>query len=103
VWGIAGFGAMYKLVFPLRRERMSLALYLLLGWLGVLALGPLLLVLDSATVLALTIGGIFYTVGTIFHLWHRLPFQNAIWHSFVLLGAGAHYAAVLHLVAAGGV
>jgi hemolysin III len=103
VWGIAVFGAICKLAFPERRERMSLALYLLLGWLGLPALAPALLVLDNATVLALTIGGIFYTVGTIFHLWHRLPFQNAIWHGFVLLGAAAHYAAVLHLVAAGAV
>ena len=45
-------------------------------------------------------GGLLYSFGIIFHAWHRLRFQNVIWHSFVLLGAACHYTAVLDLVLA---
>jgi hemolysin III len=41
------------------------------------------------------LGGLLYSTGVIFHLWERLRFQNAIWHAFVLVAAGCHYAAVL--------
>ena len=44
------------------------------------------------------IGGVLYTVGVVFHLWERLPYQNAIWHGFVLSAASCHFAAVIFLV-----
>ena len=47
-----------------------------------------------AALVLLGIGGALYTVGVIFHLWERLPYQNAIWHGFVVAGAGTHYGAV---------
>ena len=43
-------------------------------------------------------GGVFYTLGVVFHAWQRLRFQNAIWHGFVLGGAVCHYTAVLDIV-----
>jgi hemolysin III len=46
----------------------------------------------------ITAGGVLYSLGIVFHAWQRLRFQNAIWHSFVLLGAACHYTAVLDLV-----
>jgi hemolysin III len=46
----------------------------------------------------LMIGGVLYTVGVVFHLWDRLPYQNAIWHAFVLSAASCHYAAVIVIV-----
>jgi len=46
----------------------------------------------------LMLGGVLYTVGVVFHLWERLPFQNAIWHGFVLAAASVHYAAVIDIV-----
>jgi hemolysin III len=48
--------------------------------------------------LLLVLGGLLYTVGVVFHLWGRLPYQNAIWHGFVLLAASCHYVAVLDAV-----
>ncbi|MGB6906934.1 MAG: hemolysin III family protein, partial [Methyloceanibacter sp.] len=45
----------------------------------------------------LVVGGVLYTIGVVFHLWERLPFQNAIWHGFVLIAASVHYAAVLDI------
>ena len=54
----------------------------------------------AATALLLMIGGVLYTVGAVFHLWNSLPFQNAIWHGFVLTAASIHYAAVLDIAIA---
>ncbi len=48
----------------------------------------------------LVVGGALYTVGLIFHLWERLPFQNAIWHGFVVAAAATHFAAIVISVAA---
>lgn len=94
VWAIALSGIAMRLFLPRRFARLSLALYLALGWLGLVAAGPLLGVLDTETVALLLAGGIVYSTGVIFHLWQQLPFQNAIWHGFVLAGATLHYLAV---------
>jgi hemolysin III len=51
------------------------------------------------TLVLLAAGGLLYTVGVPFHVWRRLPYQNAIWHAFVLAGAGCHYAAIVNEVA----
>jgi hemolysin III len=101
VWALAAAGIAVKLMRPgpaARRHAISVALYLALGWIGLLALGPFTASLGSATLLLLAIGGTLYTAGVIFHLWQRLPYQNAIWHGFVLVAAGVHYAAVLTVV-----
>jgi len=47
----------------------------------------------------LAAGGVLYTVGVVFHLWERLPYQNAIWHGFVLSAASCHFTAVIFVVA----
>jgi hemolysin III len=46
----------------------------------------------------LMVGGVLYTIGVVFHLWERLPYQNAIWHGFVLSAASCHFAAVIFVV-----
>ncbi len=56
--------------------------------------------LPAVTLALIAAGGLMYTLGVIFHVWERLRFQNAIWHSFVLLGAACHYSAVLDLILA---
>jgi hemolysin III len=96
IWGLALLGIAIKLRFSYGLERLTVALYLALGWIGVIAFGPLHASLDATTLILIGAGGVLYSVGTIFHLWHRLPFQNAVWHGFVLLAAGCHYVAILH-------
>jgi hemolysin III len=98
VWTIAALGILLKLWRPRRIGSVSVIFYLALGWIGVLALGPFLDTLAAATLVLIGIGGLIYSAGVIFHLWHRLPYQNAIWHGFVLTAAGVHYAAVLTAV-----
>jgi hemolysin III len=96
IWTIAGAGIAIKLLESRRLERVSVVFYLALGWMGLIALHPLARALDPETLVLLGVGGILYTLGVIFHLWRSLPFQTAVWHGFVLLAAGCHYAAVLH-------
>jgi hemolysin III len=98
VWAIAGLGIVAKLLRPRWIEPISIGLYLALGWIGLVAIGPFVQAMDITTLALLGAGGLLYTVGVIFHLWRTLPFQNAIWHAFVLLGAGLHYGAVLTMV-----
>lgn len=95
IWGLSLGGIAMKIFRPVLFERASVFLYLLLGWVAVLIMGPLLISLSLFTALALVIGGLLYTFGLTFHLWENLPFQNAIWHVFVLAAALCHYFAVL--------
>ncbi len=96
VWCIAVFGAGIKVWRPREYENVSLLLYLALGWAALVVLDPLISSVSSDVLLLLGIGGVFYTVGVVFYLWERLPYHNAIWHSFVLIGAGVHYFAVVN-------
>jgi hemolysin III len=95
VWGIALMGILLK-VSPLGHKRgLSLTLYLVLGWIILIAIKPLLSYLDPAGVRLLVGGGIAYTGGVIFYGWKRLPYNHAIWHLFVLAGSCFHFFAVL--------
>jgi hemolysin III len=99
VWVVALCGVAMKLFWPSRFDRLSVAAYLLLGW-TIVAVFDLALAAVSFSGLALLIaGGLLYSLGVVFHLWHRLPYQNAIWHAFVLAAAACHFSAVLGEVA----
>jgi hemolysin III len=96
VWTVAAVGVAMKLFLPHRFERLSIVVYLLLGWSVLVALEPLLAGISGAGLVLLIVGGALYSLGVVFHLWSRLPYQNAIWHGFVLAATGCHYAAILH-------
>ena len=98
VWGVAIAGALLKLNFPGRFDKLSIVLYLAMGWSGILAYEKVANVLPSSILLLIAMGGGLYTLGVLFHSWERLRFQNAIWHGFVVLGAACHYTAVAGLV-----
>lgn len=101
VWLTAAAGMALKLLRPRRWERAALVLYLALGWAGLPLLAPMIAALPAPVLALLGIGGLFYTAGVTFHLWERLPYQNAIWHGFVLAGAGCHFVAVLKVLGGG--
>lgn len=96
IWSAASAGMVVKLFRPRHIARISTVLYLILGWIGLVALGPFLEAFDGATLILLVTGGALYSVGVVFHIWKSLPYQNAIWHGFVLAGASVHYVAVLN-------
>jgi hemolysin III len=96
-WSLAVFGITLKLAFFHRWPRLGFALYLAQGWLGVVAAWPLMQSLPLAALILLVIGGVTYTIGTIFYA-KAWPFSTAIWHGHVLAAAATHYAAVILIV-----
>ncbi|MGO4716715.1 PAQR family membrane homeostasis protein TrhA [Bradyrhizobium sp. 2TAF24] len=100
VWAVAVIGMVLKIALPGRFDRLSIALYLAMGWSGVMVYDTVVSSLSALTLGLIAAGGLLYSAGVIFHVWERLRFQNAIWHAFVLLGAACHYTAVLDLVLA---
>lgn len=99
VWALAIAGIVLKCTRLRHREWLSLALYLGLGWLAVIAIKPLVQTLDPLGLTLLFAGGAAYSVGVVFYLWRSLPYRHAVWHLFVLTGSLLHFLAVLHAVA----
>jgi hemolysin III len=98
IWVSALAGALAKLLLTSRWDGISLVLYLALGWASVFTLYPLSASVPALSLHLLGAGGILYTLGVVFHVWHSLPYQNAIWHVFVLAGTACHFASVVTAV-----
>ncbi|MEP0547877.1 MAG: hemolysin III family protein [Rhodothermales bacterium] len=95
VWALAVFGCVFKLFFVDRYEGFSTVLYLVMGWLVVLVIKPFLAGVPTVPLLWLIAGGLCYTVGVVFFVWERLPYNHAVWHLFVIGGSACHYVAML--------
>lgn len=99
VWTGAALGIAVKVVLPGRYDRLAILAYVMLGWVGVIAIGPVSAALPSVSLWLIVTGGLTYVAGVAFYVWERLQFQNAIWHGFVAVAAGLHFAAVVVAVA----
>lgn len=97
-WAIVLAGAVYKIVALGKYPRLSLALYLLMGWSIVLVIKPIFDQLELLPMLLIVAEGLLYTAGTYFFAHDELRHFHAIWHVFVLLGAMAHWGAVLAII-----
>lgn len=97
IWTLAAAGIVFKLFFTGRFKRVSTAIYIAMGWLALVAIGPLTRAIDSTTLSWLFAGGLAYTLGTAFYL-RSSRFSHAIWHLFCIAGSGCHYVAVLREV-----
>ena len=95
VWGVAGLGALSKLFLPHVPRKFSVALYLALGWLVVVALKPMIDSVAWYAMLLLVAGGVLYSTGVFFYVNKRLKFARAIWHGHVVAAAAAHWTAIL--------
>jgi hemolysin III len=94
-WGLALLGIVLQLT-PLRKySAIRLILYLTMGWSIVVAIKPLAASVPISAMRLIVAGGLSYTVGIVFYLWRKLPYNHAIWHVFVLAGSVLHYFAVL--------
>lgn len=98
IWGIAIIGVVFKSFFTKRFLYLSTILYITMGWLIVIAWKPLAITLPSQGLQLLILGGILYTVGTIFYMWRGFLYHHAVWHLFVLAGSIAHFFAILRYV-----
>jgi hemolysin III len=95
VWLVALLGIALKLLALDHFDAFAIGAYLALGWVGVLAAGPLIDHLTTRALVLLVTGGVVYSVGVLVYRWRSLPFHRALWHLFVLVAAGCHYVAIL--------
>lgn len=98
IWGLALAGILFKVLCIGRLEVLCVAVYIGMGWLGILAIKPLLDALPLAGIAWLTTGGLMYTFGVGFYAWERLPYNHAIWHLFVMAGTFCHFVTVYWFV-----
>ncbi len=91
VWGVAAFGLVLKIFFTGRFETFSTLLYLVMGWLIVFDFSTLAERLPSSGLNLLFAGGAFYTIGIVFYIFQKIPYNHVIWHFFVLGGAISHF------------
>jgi hemolysin III len=94
VWSVAAIGIAIKLIFRARFPAIGIVLYLLMGWLGVIAAPPLYAALGMKPLALVAAGGLSYTAGMIFFGWHSIKHNHAIFHVFVLGGSILHFVAV---------
>ena len=97
VWVFALTGIVLKLFFTGRFDKISTAMYLLMGWQVLFFIKPLIAALTSFGLNLLIAGGIFYTVGAILYSLKKMPYNHAIFHVFVLLGSVSHFTALYFL------
>lgn len=95
VWGIAVSGIVFKAFFTKRFLFASTAFYIAMGWIIVFAWKPLMANLASGGVVLLVVGGLLYTLGTVFYMWRSFPYHHAVWHLFVLAGSTLHFFLIL--------
>ncbi|MED3691384.1 hemolysin III family protein [Peribacillus butanolivorans] len=98
VWGVAVIGVVFKAFFVKKFLFLSTILYIAMGWLIVIAWGPLSAAMPSTGIQLLVAGGLLYTFGAVFYVWRGFPYHHAVWHLFVLAGSVAHFFAVLFYI-----
>jgi len=94
VWTMAAAGIVFKSLFLGRLRKASVATYVAMGWLVVVASRQILEHVPLGALGLLLAGGVVYTLGTIFYAWKRIPFNHAIWHLMVLAAGMCHYFAI---------
>jgi hemolysin III len=98
IWSIAVIGVIIELGSGLKYKKLSLALYLGMGWLVVVAIKPMLNNVATEAMWLLLAGGLSYSVGVIFYAAKKLYMHHVIWHLFVLAGSAFHFAAIYFYV-----
>ena len=98
IWTLSLGGIIFKFFHIGKFRILSATLYLLMGWVALIAIKPLLAAIPGPGIAWLLAGGFFYSFGIIFFAWKRLPYNHAIWHLFVVAGSVCHYFAVLFYV-----
>jgi len=98
VWTLAVLGVVAKTTLGFRYPKLSVGLYLGMGWVSMLALKPIIAALSGSELAWLIAGGVVYTAGVPFYVWKTRRYTHALWHLFVLGGVACHFALVLSIV-----
>lgn len=95
IWSLAFSGIVFKIFYINRFRKLSVLVYIFMGWLCVIAFKPMLANVPFGGLIWLAVGGLLYTTGVIFYVWRKLKYTHAIWHLFVLGGSICHYFSIL--------
>lgn len=98
IWSLALIGVVLEFINWKPFKKISLALYLGMGWLVIVAINPMLEHVATGGLVLLLAGGLFYSLGVIFYVWDSLKYNHAIWHMFVLAGSVLHFFSILFYV-----
>lgn len=98
IWGLTIFGVVFKVFYTHRFSKLSLILYLSMGWMALFIIRPLVENLDYTALSLIAGGGIAYTLGTFFYSNNKMRFAHAIWHVFVLAGTILHFIAIMWMI-----
>lgn len=98
IWAIAFMGIIGKIIFVYRFKKLSLITYLIMGWLSVIAVYQLVIHIDINGVILLGLGGVIYSLGVIFYVSKKIPYNHAIWHLFVLGGCVTQFLSIYYYV-----
>ncbi|EOX3427020.1 hemolysin III family protein [Vibrio cholerae] len=94
IWSLALIGILMKIAFVYRFKKLSLVTYLTMGWLSLIVIYQLAIHLEVGGLTLLAAGGLIYSLGVIFYVAKRIPYNHAIWHAFVLAGCACHFLAI---------
>lgn len=94
IWSLALLGILFKLTIAHRFKVLSLVTYLAMGWLSLVVIYELAMRLSPGGITLLAVGGLIYSLGVIFYVCKRIPYNHAIWHGFVLGGSVCHFLAI---------
>ena len=98
IWAMAIAGIALTLFLGEKAQALSIVIYLLMGWLGLVAIPHIIKNISFDAIVLLVTGGILYSLGVIFYRWEKLAFHHAIFHIFILGGSLCHYFAILFYV-----
>lgn len=98
IWGLTIFGLCISLGLIPKLKRIVVGLYLVMGWLLIVAIPQAVMKIAPVSLGLILAGGISYTVGVIFYKWRKFPYNHIIWHFFVLAGSITHYFAVMNIL-----
>jgi hemolysin III len=98
IWAFAVVGIITTVAFLSAPRWLTASIYIVMGWLAVIAIKPLIAALPTGGMVLLAAGGLSYTGGVVFYVWERLPFNHAVWHLFVLGGSACHYFCMMFYV-----
>ena len=100
IWTLAVIGIAAKVWLGFRYPKLSVAMYLGMGWLAIVAIKPMIESLTFSQLMWVLAGGLMYTGGVPFYVWKSKKYTHAVWHLFVLGGVACHFAAILSVVRA---
>jgi hemolysin III len=98
VWGSTVVGIILKAFLTGKKDKLSTTLYVVMGWLIVIAIKRMYLSMIFSGFLFLVIGGLLYTVGALFYSWDKLKYNHGVWHLFVIGGSVCHFFSVMSLL-----